>query len=277
MLSNSIKSSYFLNKVCSYKFSQHRAFLTSDALTKAGFPDNLVRLNTKLNSIPRLSDCSNNTQIVLSTKNLSSRKFTTSSSLSYSQEEARRNPQVLSDDEDVEEEENYNNNTSPSSSSFRNFSSGDYRATLAHYGALSAIQGFNPKMVLLIQDLDDGKKFIVKGDTKPNKQKIKELGGRWNQMASGWTFSLERKEEVIKGLKEVATVQEIEPDSGDEDEEEEEEPAAKKPKKEEKKTSSASDDTNTKFFELNKNGKRVGYSCFKTSGGREIRGIELRE
>ena len=40
------------------------------------------------------------------------------------------------------------------------------------------------------------KSILLKGDTKPHKEKIKELGGKYNPTLGGWIFSKKKKEEV---------------------------------------------------------------------------------
>lgn len=77
------------------------------------------------------------------------------------------------------------------------------------------------------------KSFVLYGDTKQHKDKIKELGGKWNANLrdgmKGWVFSMKKKavvEEFVKSIKEEIF---YEADSGDmeveesEDEESEEE------------------------------------------------------
>lgn len=40
------------------------------------------------------------------------------------------------------------------------------------------------------------KSILVKGDTKPIKDKLKEIGGRYNQTLGGWIFSKTKKSNV---------------------------------------------------------------------------------
>lgn len=44
------------------------------------------------------------------------------------------------------------------------------------------------------------KSILIKGDTKPLKEKLKELGGRYNPTLGGWIFSKKKKEEIQKSL-----------------------------------------------------------------------------
>lgn len=43
--------------------------------------------------------------------------------------------------------------------------------------------------------------FVVKGDTKPLKEGLKEMGGRWNGTLQGWVFSKAKEVEVAAYLK----------------------------------------------------------------------------
>lgn len=43
--------------------------------------------------------------------------------------------------------------------------------------------------------------FVVKGDTKPIKDEIKELGGHWNRTLGGWVFPKSREVEIAEFLK----------------------------------------------------------------------------
>jgi hypothetical protein len=52
----------------------------------------------------------------------------------------------------------------------------------------------------------DGKirSFVVKGDTKPLKEDIKKLGGRWNSSLGGWVFPKSKEIEIAEFLKKNA-------------------------------------------------------------------------
>jgi len=43
--------------------------------------------------------------------------------------------------------------------------------------------------------------FLVKGDTTPIKEKLKELGGRWNGSLGGWIFSKNQEDTIANFLK----------------------------------------------------------------------------
>jgi hypothetical protein len=45
------------------------------------------------------------------------------------------------------------------------------------------------------------KSFVVKGDTKPVKDRLKELGGRWNSSLGGWVFPKAKEVEIAEFLK----------------------------------------------------------------------------
>jgi hypothetical protein len=45
------------------------------------------------------------------------------------------------------------------------------------------------------------KSFVVKGDTKAVKEKLKELGGRWNATLGGWVFPKTREVEIAAFIK----------------------------------------------------------------------------
>ncbi len=45
------------------------------------------------------------------------------------------------------------------------------------------------------------KSFLLKGNTTPIKEKIMELGGKWNKGLSGWIFPISKKIEVAEFLK----------------------------------------------------------------------------
>ena len=45
------------------------------------------------------------------------------------------------------------------------------------------------------------KSFVVKGDTKPMKDGIKGIGGRWNRSLGGWVFPKSKELEVAEFLK----------------------------------------------------------------------------
>lgn len=54
-------------------------------------------------------------------------------------------------------------------------------------------------MVIKIEDYSD-KSFVVYGDTKIYKEKLKEMGGKYNPnllVGCGWIFSMKRKKEVL--------------------------------------------------------------------------------
>lgn len=47
------------------------------------------------------------------------------------------------------------------------------------------------------------KSFALVGNTKPKRQLLKQLGGRFNpklRCGAGWIFSLKRKDDVLKKL-----------------------------------------------------------------------------
>lgn len=46
------------------------------------------------------------------------------------------------------------------------------------------------------------KSFVVKGDTKPLKDDIKSLGGKWNRSLGGWIFPKSKEIEVAEFIKE---------------------------------------------------------------------------
>ncbi|NUU44378.1 hypothetical protein [Tardiphaga robiniae] len=45
------------------------------------------------------------------------------------------------------------------------------------------------------------KSFLVKGDTAPLKQELKDLGGRWNRTLGGWIFQKAREVEIAEFIK----------------------------------------------------------------------------
>ncbi|MBY5975794.1 hypothetical protein KUV39_04010 [Phaeobacter italicus] len=60
---------------------------------------------------------------------------------------------------------------------------------------------------IYIEDYEkDGeiRSFVVKGDTKPIKEEIKELGGKWNRSLMGWIFPKTRELEIAEFLKQRA-------------------------------------------------------------------------
>lgn len=65
-------------------------------------------------------------------------------------------------------------------------------ATVTDYGTKNE----NP---LYIEDISE-KAFVVLGDTKTHKDKIKALGGRWNRKRGGWVFPKARLTHVTNGL-----------------------------------------------------------------------------
>ena len=48
------------------------------------------------------------------------------------------------------------------------------------------------------------KSFLVKGDTKEIKDRLKELGGRWNGTLGGWVFAKSREIEIAEFIKKNA-------------------------------------------------------------------------
>jgi hypothetical protein len=46
--------------------------------------------------------------------------------------------------------------------------------------------------------------FVVKGDTKAIKDKLKAMGGSWNKALGGWIFPKSKEVEVAAFLKENA-------------------------------------------------------------------------
>ena len=69
----------------------------------------------------------------------------------------------------------------------------------------SAMEKSEPKDIPFIENYTE-KCFIVTGNTKPYKDKIKELGGSWNPKLKdgkmGWVFPEVKREEVQAWLKE---------------------------------------------------------------------------
>jgi hypothetical protein len=59
-------------------------------------------------------------------------------------------------------------------------------------------------MVISIDIIDyTDKSFVLRGDTKPYKDIIKSLGGKWNSNlngGSGWIFPKTKKDKVIEWL-----------------------------------------------------------------------------
>lgn len=47
-------------------------------------------------------------------------------------------------------------------------------------------------------NLEDLKGFFVKGDTKPHRVQLKELGGKWNQTRVAWYFPEKSRSEVME-------------------------------------------------------------------------------
>tara|TARA_A100001011_G_scaffold394642_1_gene487547 strand:+ start:18144 stop:18569 length:426 start_codon:yes stop_codon:yes gene_type:complete len=63
-------------------------------------------------------------------------------------------------------------------------------------------------MSIYIQDYSE-KSFVLRGDTKPHKEKIKDLGGKWTsnltdkssgEKFAGWIFYMPKKAEIEKWL-----------------------------------------------------------------------------
>lgn len=50
------------------------------------------------------------------------------------------------------------------------------------------------------------KSFVVKGDTKPIKEGLKQLGGRWNGTLEGWIFPKAKELEIAEFLKAQASL-----------------------------------------------------------------------
>lgn len=48
------------------------------------------------------------------------------------------------------------------------------------------------------------KSFLVKGDTKPIKEELKQRGGRWNQTLGGWIFPKSLEIEIAEFIKEYS-------------------------------------------------------------------------
>ena len=72
---------------------------------------------------------------------------------------------------------------------------------------------------IYIEDYSE-KSFVVLGDTKPHKEHIKKLGGKWNSRLKdgkmGWIFPMSKKEYVekyIKNFKKTGKISEIEAQS----------------------------------------------------------------
>ena len=53
-----------------------------------------------------------------------------------------------------------------------------------------------------------GKAILVAGDTKPVKEELKTLSGRWNGSLGGWIFPASKKEEILSELRKKHTVTE---------------------------------------------------------------------
>eukprot|EP00931_Biecheleriopsis_adriatica_P049589 TRINITY_DN28691_c0_g1_i1.p2 TRINITY_DN28691_c0_g1~~TRINITY_DN28691_c0_g1_i1.p2 ORF type:complete len:103 (-),score=11.75 TRINITY_DN28691_c0_g1_i1:25-333(-) len=60
-----------------------------------------------------------------------------------------------------------------------------------------------------------GRAVIVKGDSKPVKSSMMELGGRWNPTLGGWIFMGSHKDKVLKGLKRNSSVASVIDRAGD--------------------------------------------------------------
>eukprot|EP00392_Amoebophrya_sp_AT5.2_P015458 g15664.t1 len=104
------------------------------------------------------------------------------------------------------------------------------------------------------------KSILVRGDTLPVKDKLKQLGAKWNSKDKGWLFPREKWEgEVLDTLKEEHEVNEAD----EEDEEEVAEPAAKKQKKEAAAAEGNEQGDEPTFFEL---GSRKRCSLSKYAG-----------
>ena len=56
----------------------------------------------------------------------------------------------------------------------------------------------NPKVNIMIKETEES--TIVTGDTHPHKDKIKEIGGRWNPKLKAWVFT---SEDTVRRLKEA--------------------------------------------------------------------------
>jgi hypothetical protein len=51
----------------------------------------------------------------------------------------------------------------------------------------------------------NGRSFLLRGDTKPYKEEIKAMNGRWNRTLGAWVFSLKRKDEVTEFIRDLGT------------------------------------------------------------------------
>jgi hypothetical protein len=56
---------------------------------------------------------------------------------------------------------------------------------------------------LHLEDHAGGKSFVVKGDTKTHKDRIKGLGGAWNKKLGGWIFSNGKRKQVEEALSDL--------------------------------------------------------------------------
>lgn len=69
---------------------------------------------------------------------------------------------------------------------------------------VAAIKKISKSGRIYMEDYEkDGeiKSFIVKGDTKPIKEDLKNLGGRWNRSLGGWIFSKSKEIEIAQLIK----------------------------------------------------------------------------
>ena len=144
---------------------------------------------------------------------------------------------------------------------YAEFLSGNYHQTLAYH---KASPNYDSSMVIIVKNYGENS-FVLTGDTLQNKDKIKELGGKWNSNTKGWLFPLSKKTVVLAELKTLCEVEET-----DEAEDVEEEPPAKRQKTDENNEENM--EKKDKFIQLDKKGKRVSLSTF---GGKC--GIDIRE
>ncbi|RUX96070.1 MULTISPECIES: hypothetical protein [unclassified Mesorhizobium] len=69
---------------------------------------------------------------------------------------------------------------------------------------VASIKKISKKGKVYMEDYEkDGevRSFVVKGDTKPLKEGLKDIGGRWNGTLQGWVFSKTKEIEVAEYLK----------------------------------------------------------------------------
>ena len=71
-------------------------------------------------------------------------------------------------------------------------------------------------MSLIIEDYSE-RSIVVRGDTKPYKEELKEMGGRFNRNlrdGCGWIFSKKHEEEVRKFIENLGKKTQMEDEGG---------------------------------------------------------------